>query len=273
MRQWLVDAFAPAPFLGNPAAVLEPLEAWPSDTWMQKLAAENNLSETAFLRRTTDPARFDLRWFTPGTEVPLCGHATLGAAHTLFSELAATPEALTFDTLSGPLVVSRSGELYEMDFPSQPPTRVEAPAGLAEALGAEPAEVWAGPYLVALMTDEASVRGLTPDLAALEKVASDALGGRGNTGVAAEAEPGRPYDVVSRFFAPGSGVPEDPATGSLHCILTPLFADKLGRERVRFFQAYPGRGGELDCERRGARVILRGRGVTIAESRLRVSPS
>jgi PhzF family phenazine biosynthesis protein len=271
MRQWTVDAFASEPFRGNPACVLEPFAAWPEDGWMQALAAENNQAETAFLLRTADPARFGLRWFTPALEVPLCGHATLGSGHVLFAELGLAAEQITFDTRSGPLVVTRAGQGYEMDFPAQPPGRIEPPAGLAEALGVEPVEVWASTYLVAVLADEAAVRAVRPDLAALERVASAATEGRGNVGVAARADPGRGYDVVDRFFAPGSGIPEDPATGSLHTILAPLFARKLGRAKLAFHQAYPGRGGDLVCEDRGERVGLGGRAVTVVESRLRLS--
>ncbi|CAN7644569.1 PhzF family phenazine biosynthesis protein [Phenylobacterium sp. LjRoot225] len=272
MRQWTVDAFAAEPFRGNPACVLEPMEAWPEDRWMQALAAENNQAETAFLKRTDDPARFGLRWFTPALEVPLCGHATLASGHVLFSELAVATDRITFETRSGPLTVARAASGYEMDFPSQPPTRIEPPPGLAEALGATPVEVWAGAFLIAILADEAAVRGLKPDIALLERVSRAEALGRGNVGVAALAEPGRGYDVVDRFFAPGSGIPEDPATGSLHCILTPLFAEKLGRSRLAFHQAYPGRGGDLTCEARGERVGLGGQAVTVVESRLRLQP-
>jgi PhzF family phenazine biosynthesis protein len=270
MRQWTVDAFAAEPFKGNPACVVEPMGAWPAAARMQALAAENNQAETAFLLRTDDPARFGLRWFTPKVEVPLCGHATLASAHILFAELAVAAAHLTFDTLSGPLTVIRADGGYQMDFPSDPPTRTETPPGLAEALGARPLEVWAGQYLVAIVEDEAGVRGLAPDLAALDKVSSAATGGRGNVGVSALAPPRAPYDVVSRFFAPGSGIPEDPTTGSLHCILAPLFAGKLGRARIGFYQAYPGRGGDLVCEVRGERVLIEGRAVSLIESRLRL---
>ncbi|CAN7496485.1 PhzF family phenazine biosynthesis protein [Phenylobacterium sp. LjRoot219] len=269
MRQWTVDAFAAQPFRGNPACVVEPMAAWPDAAWMQTLAAENNQAETAYLLRTEDPARFGLRWFTPALEVPLCGHATLASAHVLFAELGLTAEAVTFDTQSGPLRVRRAGDGYEMDFPAQPPKRIALSPGLAEALGAEPLEVWASSYLAVLLKDEATVRGLTPDIAALGKLASAQ---RGNIGVAALADPGRGYDVVDRFFAPGSGIDEDPTTGSLHCILTPLFAEKLGRSKVIFHQAYPGRGGDLLCEARGERVTLGGQAVTVVESRLRLQP-
>ena len=272
MRQWTVDAFADQPFRGNPACVVEPLAAWPETAWMQALAAENNQAETAFLRATDDPVRFGLRWCTPLLEVPLCGHATLAAGHVMLSEIGVGGDQVTFDTQSGVLTVRRTGDGYEMDFPAQPPVRTEAPAGLAEALGAEPAEVWASAYLVALFDDPATVRALTPDLAALNAVSSAATGGRGNVGVAALAEPGADHDVVDRFFAPGSGIPEDPVTGSLHCILGPLYAEKLGRPVVRFHQAYPGRGGDLECERRGDRVLIRGRALTMIESHLRATP-
>jgi PhzF family phenazine biosynthesis protein len=270
MRQWTVDAFAAEPFKGNPACVVEPFDAWPAAARMQALAAENNQAETAFLLRTDDPARFGLRWFTPMVEVPLCGHATLASAHTLFAELGVVAARLIFDTRSGPLTVIRTDGGYQMDFPSNPPKRTEAPPGLAEALGLEPLEVWAGQYLVAIVADEAAVRCLSPDLAALEKVASAATGGRGNVGVSALAPADAPYDVVSRFFAPGSGIPEDPTTGSLHCVLAPMFADKLGRARLGFHQAYPGRGGDLVCEVRGERVLIEGRAVSLIESRLRL---
>lgn len=271
MRQWTVDAFASEPFRGNGACVVEPLDAWPSETWMQSLAAENNQAETAFLLRTKDPARFGLRWFTPMLEVPLCGHATLAAGHVLLSELGVEGETVTFDTQSGPLTLRRLASGYEMDFPAQPPVRIEPPPGLAEALGKTPDEVWVSSYLVALYADEDTVRALSPDLVALNAIASAATAGRGNVGVAALARAGTGVDVVDRFFAPGSGIPEDPATGSLHCILSPLFAQKLGRSTVTFLQAYPGRGGDITCEYRGERVLLRGQAVTVIESRLRVT--
>lgn len=270
IRQWTVDAFASVPFRGNPACVVSPFEVWPDAAWMQTLAMENNQAETAFLLRTADPARFGLRWFTPALEVPLCGHATLASAHVLLNEIAPELEAVTFDTLSGPLTVTREGDVLRMDFPSQPPRQTSVPEGLEAALGVPVVEVWAGPYLVAVVDCEATVRGLKPDIAASGHISGEATGGRGNIGVVALADSDSPYDVVSRFFAPGSGIPEDPATGSLHCILSPLYAQKLGRVRLSFHQAYPGRGGDLDCELVGDRVLLRGQAQTVIESRLRV---
>jgi PhzF family phenazine biosynthesis protein len=271
MRQWTIDAFATAPFRGNQACVVAPFDQWPSSDWMQALASENNQAETAFLRFTADPARFDLRWFTPLLEVPLCGHATLAAAHVLFAELGLQAPEVIFETLSGELRVSCQDGTYAMDFPAAPPVRIPAPAGLAAALGLEPAEVWASTYLVAILDSEAAVRELAPDIPALNLVSSAATGGRGDVVVAALGD-GNDHDVVSRFFAPGSGIPEDPATGSAHCILAPLFADRLGRARNRFHQAYPGRGGDLDCELVGDRVLLRGKAFTVLDGQLRLEP-
>lgn len=270
LRQWTVDAFASAPFRGNPACVVEPLETWPDAAWMQALAMENNQAETAFLRRTSDPSRFGLRWFTPAMEVPLCGHATLASAHILLTELFPELDAVMFDTLSGPLSVSKDGTALTMNFPSQAPHQTPIPEELKAALGVSVLEVWAGPYLVAVVDSETTVRGLKPDIAALAGIAGEATGGPGNIAVVALADPASPYQVVSRFFAPGSGIAEDPATGSLHCILAPLYAQKLGQARLAFHQAYPGRGGDLDCEVVGDRVLLRGQAQTVIESRLRL---
>ena len=270
MRQWTVDAFASGPFKGNPACVLEPFDAWPDDAWMQALAAENNQAETAYLLNSGDPARFGLRWFTPAVEVPLCGHATLASAHVLLRELFPSLAAVVFETRSGALGVRAVGEALEMDFPADPPRRVDIPDGLEAALGVRPLEAWAGAYLVAVLADEAAVRALRPDLAAIARIGAEATGGRGNLSVASVAAAGSDYDVVSRFFAPGSGILEDPATGSAHCILAPLFAGKFGREALRFHQAYPGRGGDIEAELKGERVLLRGRAVTMIESRLRI---
>ncbi|GLS01949.1 putative isomerase [Brevundimonas denitrificans] len=269
MRQWTVDAFASAPFRGNPACVVEPFDRWPSDAWMQALAKENNQAETAFLLRTPDPARFDLRWFTPGMEVDLCGHATLASAHVLLAEPGLEAASVTFDTRSGPLVVARAAGGYEMDFPADPPRRTSTPEGLVEALGVTPVEVWAGRYLVAVLADAAAVDAVAPDIRALESIQGEA-GEVGQVIVCARADASDDVDVVDRFFAPGCGVDEDPATGSAHCILGPLYADKLGRATVRFRQVFPGRGGDIETETRGPRILLRGRAVTVIESVLRV---
>lgn len=269
MRQWTVDAFAAAPFMGNPACVVEPFAQWPDAGWMQALAKENNQAETAFLLRTPDPARFGLRWFTPGMEVDLCGHATLASAHVLLAELGLAAGAVTFDNRSGPLVVRRAGEGYEMDFPADPPRRVEPVAGMAEALGVAPVEVWAGRYLVAVLKDAAAVRAVRPDLRAVAAFPNPG-GEPGQVVVCALAEAADGVDVVDRFFAPGYAIDEDPATGSAHCILAPLYAGKLDRSVVRFRQVFPGRGGDIETELKGDRVLLRGRAVTVIESVLRV---
>lgn len=269
MRQWTVDAFAAAPFEGNPACVVEPFDQWPPDGWMQALAKENNQAETAFLLRTGDPVRFGLRWFTPGMEVDLCGHATLASAHVLLAELGLEASSLTFDTRSGPLIVSRAVEGYEMDFPADPPRRTAAPAGLVEALGVTPVEVWAGRYLVAVLADAGAVRAVSPDIRALAQIQGEA-GEVGQVIVCALADPADGVDVVDRFFAPGCGVDEDPATGSAHCILGPLYADKLGRAAVRFRQVFPGRGGDIGTETCDDRILIRGRALTVIESRLRL---
>jgi PhzF family phenazine biosynthesis protein len=268
MRQWTVDAFAAAPFMGNPACVVEPFEAWPDAGWMQALTKENNQAETAFMLRTGDPARFGLRWFTPGTEVDLCGHATLASAHVLLAELGLGAEAVTFDSRSGPLVVRRAGEGYEMDFPADRPQRAVV-EGLAAALGVEPVEVWAGRYVVAVLKDAPAVRAVQPDLRAVAALPNP-FGEPGQAVVCAPADAADGVDVVDRFFAPGFAIDEDPATGSAHCILGPLYAERLGRPVVRFRQVFPGRGGDIETEVRGERVLLRGRAVTVIESVLRL---
>lgn len=271
MRQWTIDAFADRPFAGNPASVVEPVARWPDDAWMQALAQENNHSETAFLRTTDEPGRFDLRWFTPSREVPLCGHATLAAAHVLWRELGNGSAALTFETASGGLTVRRQDGGFEMDFPVDPLTRVATPEGLAEALGAEPVEVWASRYLIAVMKDADTVRGLSPRAGAVLRFGAGCLE-QGQVVVAGPAVPGEDHDVVDRFFGPGCGIEEDPATGSARCGLAPLFADKLGRETVRFVQAYPGRGARFETQMAGDRVLIRGQAVTVMEGRLRITP-
>ena len=267
MRQWLIDAFASAPFRGNPACVVEPQSAWPDPAWMQALAAENQAGATAFLLRTGAADRFALRWFTPAVEVPLCGHATLAAAHLLFSELAPDSRALAFETASGVLTVRRSETAYEMELPRPTLRRIQAPAGLAEALGAPPREVWADPYLVALFDDPQVVAELRPDTEALRPI-SLAAGGQGNVGVAAPAHPDAPYDVIDRFFAPGYGLPEDPATGSFHALLATILEPARDDGAIRYHQAFPGRGADLEARLAGDHVLLRGQAVTLAEHRL-----
>ncbi len=253
-----VDAFADNAFCGNPAGVVV-LGSYPADAWMQSLATEMNLSETAFVVAVDDPdADFRLRWFTPVSEVDLCGHATLGAAHCLFSDSVDGP--IRFSTRSGVLTVSQAGDGLTMDFPARPAVRIDAPDGLAAALGAEP--VWTGlggtDDVLCELADEATVRALTPDTTALARIEA-----RGVI-VTAAAATGGDYDFVSRFFAPREGIAEDPVTGSAHTVLAPYWTERLGRNPLTGFQASR-RGGRIGVEVIGDRVVLSGRAVLIVD--------
>ena len=253
-----VDAFASAAFRGNPAAVCL-LSATRPTPWLQSVAAEMNLSETAFVQATA--RGFRLRWFTPTVEVDLCGHATLAAAHVLWTEgLAPGGATLRFATRSGELTAVRRGGAIELDFPSRAAVPCRTPAGLAKALGAAPRHVArnSDDYLVELR-DEAAVRGLEPDLAALAKLPV--------RGVIVTAAARRGFDFVSRFFGPRVGGPEDPVTGSAHCALGPFWAARLGRTTLRGFQV-SARGGAVEIELRGDRALLRGDAVTVVRGQL-----
>lgn len=244
-----VDAFAEAVFQGNPAAVC-PLPAWLPDETLQAVAAENNLSETAFLLADRDP--IPLRWFTPTEEVPLCGHATLAAGFVVLTFLAPERETVRFASRSGPLTVSRSEGGFALDFPALSMERVEAvPDGLVDGLGVEPVEVWVtrdDPNYLAILESEAAVAGLQPDLTLLERLHPH--------GVAVSAA-GESADFVSRYFAPGYGIPEDPVTGSIHCALGPYWARHLGRDALEALQLSP-RGGRLGVRVGDGRVHLTG---------------
>jgi PhzF family phenazine biosynthesis protein len=264
-RFFQIDAFAERAMTGGPAAVM-PLDAFLPDDVMLAIAAENNLAETAFIV-AKGPGEWDLRWFTPLLEVPLCGHATLASAHALYSHLGFDGPEIGFDTKSGRLTVKRLADgRLEMDFPAQPPRAVPMPEGLAEALGAQPKAVVAGPYLMVIFETPDQVRALKPDLVAVNQISGGATGGRGNL-VCATLGAGEGFDVVSRFFAPGSGIPEDPATGSAHCIIAPYFSKLLGKAELNCFQAYPGRGAHITTRLEGERVKLIGRGRTVIEGR------
>jgi PhzF family phenazine biosynthesis protein len=242
-----VDAFAARPFAGNPAAVL-PLERFPDDALLQGIALENNLSETAFLAREAGAWR--LRWFTPTTEVPLCGHATLASAWVVTERLDPGRRRVVFHTASGPLTVERNGDRFVMDFPTRPPRPVETPVGLEAALGARAVEVLDDGFnLIAVLESAAAVRALAPDFRALARL--------GAAGVAVTAAGDEGYDCVSRYFAPAKGIDEDPVTGGAHCGLAPYWAARLGQPEIRAFQASP-RGGEMVCRVRGDRVDLEG---------------
>lgn len=261
MRISVVDAFTDHPFAGNPAGVCQ-VPASVDTAWMQRLAAEMKHSETAFVRPVDQAtADYELRWFTPAAEVELCGHATLATAHVLFD--AGTPSPLRFTTRSGILTVRRGTDgLISMDFPAYPPTAAPAPPGLADALGIEP--VWTGTSnfdLLVAVSDEDAVQHLTPDIEAL-----GALPARGVI-VTARASNRGDADFVSRFFAPRVGVPEDPVTGSAHCVLAPYWAGVLGRDDATPMigrQLSP-RGGTVITTMRGDRVELAGRAVTVLE--------
>lgn len=257
-----VDAFARAAFGGNPAAVCLLERARPA-RWLQAVAAEMNLSETAFVQPLA--RGFRLRWFTPKVEVALCGHATLASAHVLWSEgIAPAAAELRFRTKSAVLTARRRGDAIELDFPARPARRAAGRAGaaLAKALGAKPrAVVAAGDDMLVELASERAVRALAPDFAALAKLPV--------RGVIATAAADRGHDFVSRFFAPAVGVPEDPVTGSAHCALAPYWAAKLGKATLRGFQA-SARGGEVECELAGDRVLLRGRAVTVTRGQLLV---
>ncbi len=247
-----VDAFTDRPFAGNPAAVC-PLERWLPDATLLAIAAENNLSETAFfVPRGED---YDLRWFTPAIEVDLCGHATLATAKVVFECLRPSAERVRFHSKSGPLAVCRKGALLELDFPARPPAPAAPGAELAASLRARPAETLRSPTLwLAVFEGEREVRALAPDFARMKTL--EGLGVIA-TAPADGARQGAAVDFVSRFFAPSAGIDEDPVTGSAHCVLVPYWAKRLGKEVLHARQV-SARGGELWCEDKGERVAIAG---------------
>jgi PhzF family phenazine biosynthesis protein len=254
-----VDAFTDRPFAGNPAAVCL-LEREMDAEWMQSVAAEMNLSETAFLLRGDDG--FDLRWFTPEVEVELCGHATLASAHFLWAEHHLKPRAVArFHTQSGLLTARQRDGWIQLDFPSKPALPAAAPAGLAAALGGTPVAVAKSEFdFLVELGSETEVRALEPDFRALRVV--DARG----VIVTAQGD-GRPYDFISRFFGPAVGINEDPVTGSAHCVLGPYWQGRLGKSSFHAFQA-SARGGEVRVEVQGDRVQLGGKAVIVSRGEL-----
>ena len=245
------DAFTDKLFGGNPAAIC-PLEKWLPDNLMQTIAIENNLAETAFFVKNTDG--YKLRWFTPEYEIDLCGHATLASAHILFTQLGHNTNEINFETVkAGTLTVKKDGDKYTMDFPSRPPIHIDAPVGLVEALGEkQPLEVLRSRDYFLVYESESDIRDISPDFFALSKMDT--------AGVIVTA-PGDNSDFVSRFFAPGAGIPEDPVTGSAHCNLIPYWADKLGKTKLHAYQL-SARQGERWCELKGDRVLMSGKAVT-----------
>ncbi|MEI9888800.1 MAG: PhzF family phenazine biosynthesis protein [Rhizomicrobium sp.] len=255
LRMWQVDAFARHVLEGNPAAIV-PLDAWIAPALMQRIANENNLAETAFFVKTSE-GRYELRWFTPASEVDLCGHATLASAWLLFERIAPDLKSVAFETRSGTLTVDRGRDgQHVMSLPSDLIQPFETP-GLAQqvgdALGAAPPQaVLKGRNLVAVWDDAQAVRGLAGagDIARV-------LRPLGLWSLIATAPGDAGYDFVSRFFAPDKGIPEDPVTGSAHCALTPYWAKRLGKKTLKARQVSP-RGGDLVCTDDGARTVLSG---------------
>jgi PhzF family phenazine biosynthesis protein len=277
MRLLIVDAFTDRPFSGNPAAVcLLDAGGWPAQSWMQQVAAEMNLSETAFAYPLQPGERTDwaLRWFTPTVEVDLCGHATLATAHALAGD---HPPPLTtrFHSRSGILVTRTHPDgAITLDFPAAPLTSVAIPAALSRALGSKPVATYRTGALgdvLAVFPDEATVRAVTPRFSDLEAF-SRCERIRGIIATAPAADPSGGYDFVSRFFAPATGIPEDPVTGSAHTALAPYWSRRLRRMVLTGWQASP-RGGRVRTEMAGDRVHLTGHAVTILEGTLRHRPA
>jgi len=255
----VVDAFTDRPFAGNPAAVCI-MDRAADERWMQQVAREMNLAETAFL--APEAGVYRLRWFTPAVEVQLCGHATLASAHWLWESGAVAPsEPITFETRSGRLLAMKQGAWIALDFPAKPDTPAEAPPALARALGAAPVAFGVSQFdALAELESEEAVRTLIPDIGALA-----ALPYRGVIVTARAASSG--LDFVSRFFAPSVGVPEDPVTGSAHCVLGPYWRRQMMKDDFLAYQASP-RGGVVKVGVRGDRVLLGGQAVTVWKGQL-----
>lgn len=254
MRQYIVDTFAPKPFTGNPAAVCV-MDAWPSDDSMKLLARENSLSETAFL--VGGDGRYRLRWFTPGTEVELCGHATLASAFTIMELVEPGIPEVRFDTMSGELVVRREGAVFTMDLPVYALEEIPVTDAMEKAFGVRPSRAVLGLDLICVFDDEQAVRAMAPDQALLAT-----LPGRIQNATAA----GSDADCVSRSFCPKLSIPEDPVCGSAHCQIADYWAGVLGKEDILAYQA-SARGGYLHCRRLGCgRMLIGGEASLIAIS-------
>ena len=258
LRIFQIDAFTDTVFGGNPAAVC-PLESWLDDATLQAIANENNLSETAFFLPAN--GTYALRWFTPLAEVDLCGHATLASAYVVFRHVQPDADSVAFETRSGRLHVARDDDSLIMDFPALAAHSVEPPADLAEGLGAEPVAVFADMDYLALFETEAEVRAIEPNMTALARLDQ-------RRGIIVTA-PGESADFVSRFFSPRLGVPEDPVTGSAHCMLAPFWGERLGKTILHAHQV-SARGGAVGCTVAGDRVRLSGRAVQYLEGSIAV---
>ncbi len=257
-----VNAFTNRPFSGNPAAVC-PLQAWLDDSLLLKVAAENNLSETAFFVPRDD--HYDLRWFTPRCEVSLCGHATLASAYAVLNLLQPRLQTVRFETcLSGTLTVRRDGDMFSMDFPAMfPKACATPPEALIDGLGSGPLPShWleGNDTYIAVYETQAAIQNIHPDFAMLERLHPFAV---------AVTAPGEEADFVSRYFAPSYGIPEDPVTGSAHCALTPYWAERVGKTRL-YARQVSERGGELWCDVAGSRVIIKGSAVLTLQGSLQI---
>lgn len=257
MKQYVVDAFTDKVFAGNPAAICV-LDSWLDEELMMKITVENNLSETAFCVK--EGKNYHLRWFTPGGEIDLCGHATLATAYTLFRFYEPELTEVHFDTLSGELIVVRNGELLEMDFPAYELKPVDVTDAMTDTIGAKPVAAYMGRDLLCIMESEAEVRNCNPDMAKVMQL--DGL-------LLHVSAKGKDYDSVSRSFAPKCNVVEDPVCGSGHCHIVPYWADKLGKSELVAYQASH-RGGVLYSRMNGDRVVLAGKAALYAESEIHV---
>lgn len=254
MKQYIVDAFTSKPFSGNPAAVCV-MDSWPAEESMMKLAMENNLSETAFIVK--EDQGYHLRWFTPGTEVELCGHATLASAYVVLNHYETESNEVSFNTLSGVLTVTRKNDLYEMDFPAYELREIPVSNDMEKAFGVRPLKAVLGMDLICVFETEDQVREMQPDQAMLEKIE-----GRIQNATAA----GRDADCVSRSFAPKLAIAEDPVCGSAHCQIADYWSKVLGKDRIHAYQASK-RGGHLYCEIKGnGRVSISGEATLVAVS-------
>ncbi len=253
---YIIDAFTGRLFSGNPAAVC-PLERWLDDELLRSIAAENNLSETAFY--ISSNGEYHLRWFTPKVEVDLCGHATLATAHVIFNDVSPGLDRVWFNSASGPLTVAKEGTQLAMDFPARALRKVPMEGVIDEAIGSTPTEVYQSKTaLLAIFTAEDDIARISPDFAKIAKLEC--------TGISVSAK-GQSCDFVSRFFAPRMGIPEDPVTGSIHCALVPYWSAKLGKSALHARQL-SSRGGELYCELRGERVKISGQCVKYAQGHI-----
>ena len=257
MKQFIVDAFTEKLFGGNPAAVCV-VENFPPEELMQNIARENNLSETAFVMR--DGESFRLRWFTPAAEIDFCGHATLATAFVLMTLIDKNLSAVTFDTLSGKFFVERHGNFFEMNFPAYKPKQLPVTAEMCDAVHAKVLEAYIARDLLMVLEDAETVEKLSPDLDKLSKL---------DCSIQAVTAADKNFDCVSRVFAPKLKIPEDPVTGSTHCMIAPYWADKLGKTKILARQAST-RGGVLHCEVAGERVKISGNAVLFAVAELNI---